>query len=260
MLPVEGSRVVTISSHGHRMLARIHFDDLQWERSYNRFARLRAVQAGQPAVHLRAGAPAGRQGRADHRGRRPPRRLQHRTHPQSAGIDSPGRRVPVGAGHPERRDGRAADAAGRDRPRRAKRPVLRPRRASANSAATRNSLQSNAQSHDEQLQRRLWTRLRGVDRRHLPGLVMHALRRRAPPRRRRPDHTATAGHPAPRRRARPGARRRCGGAAVAARLRQLRDGRVRRRRRRRRRGDPREPGAAARRRGHPGRAHRHARP
>ena len=38
MLPVEGSRVVTISSHGHRMLARIHFDDLQWERGYNRVA------------------------------------------------------------------------------------------------------------------------------------------------------------------------------------------------------------------------------
>jgi NAD(P)-dependent dehydrogenase (short-subunit alcohol dehydrogenase family) len=36
LLPVEGSRVVTISSVGHRILAKIHFDDLQWERSYNR--------------------------------------------------------------------------------------------------------------------------------------------------------------------------------------------------------------------------------
>ena len=36
LLPVEGSRVVTISSLGHRILAKIHFDDLQWERSYNR--------------------------------------------------------------------------------------------------------------------------------------------------------------------------------------------------------------------------------
>jgi NAD(P)-dependent dehydrogenase (short-subunit alcohol dehydrogenase family) len=36
LLPVEGSRVVTISSIGHRIRARIHFDDLQWERSYSR--------------------------------------------------------------------------------------------------------------------------------------------------------------------------------------------------------------------------------
>jgi hypothetical protein len=38
LLPVPGSRVVTVSSTGHRILAAIHFDDLQWERSYNRVA------------------------------------------------------------------------------------------------------------------------------------------------------------------------------------------------------------------------------
>ncbi|WP_033337517.1 SDR family NAD(P)-dependent oxidoreductase [Catenuloplanes japonicus] len=36
MLPVPGSRVVTVSSTGHRINAAIHFDDLQWERSYSR--------------------------------------------------------------------------------------------------------------------------------------------------------------------------------------------------------------------------------
>ena len=36
ILPVEGSRVVTVSSVGHRILARIHFDDPQLERKYNR--------------------------------------------------------------------------------------------------------------------------------------------------------------------------------------------------------------------------------
>jgi NAD(P)-dependent dehydrogenase (short-subunit alcohol dehydrogenase family) len=36
LLPVPGSRVVTVSSVGHRIRAAIHFDDLQWERSYNR--------------------------------------------------------------------------------------------------------------------------------------------------------------------------------------------------------------------------------
>jgi NAD(P)-dependent dehydrogenase (short-subunit alcohol dehydrogenase family) len=36
LLPVRGSRVVTVSSLGHRLRAAIHFDDLQWERSYDR--------------------------------------------------------------------------------------------------------------------------------------------------------------------------------------------------------------------------------
>lgn len=38
MLSVVGSRVVTVSSIGHRVIAAIHFDDLQWERRYNRVA------------------------------------------------------------------------------------------------------------------------------------------------------------------------------------------------------------------------------
>jgi NAD(P)-dependent dehydrogenase (short-subunit alcohol dehydrogenase family) len=38
LLPVPGSRVVTVSSTGHRFGNGIRFDDLQWERSYNRIA------------------------------------------------------------------------------------------------------------------------------------------------------------------------------------------------------------------------------
>ena len=38
MLPVPGSRVVTVSSIAHRIRARINFDDLQSERSYRRVA------------------------------------------------------------------------------------------------------------------------------------------------------------------------------------------------------------------------------
>src|SRR5258707_6529349 len=38
MLPVPGSRVVTISSLAHRLRARINFDDLQSQRSYTRVA------------------------------------------------------------------------------------------------------------------------------------------------------------------------------------------------------------------------------
>lgn len=36
LLPVPGSRVVTVSSVGHRIRAAIHFEDLQWDRSYSR--------------------------------------------------------------------------------------------------------------------------------------------------------------------------------------------------------------------------------
>jgi NAD(P)-dependent dehydrogenase (short-subunit alcohol dehydrogenase family) len=36
LLSVPGSRVVTVSSVGHRIRAAIHFDDLQWQRSYSR--------------------------------------------------------------------------------------------------------------------------------------------------------------------------------------------------------------------------------
>ncbi|UQX11959.1 SDR family NAD(P)-dependent oxidoreductase [Candidatus Mycobacterium methanotrophicum] len=38
LLGVRGSRVVTVSSMGHRVRAAIHFDDLQWEQRYDRIA------------------------------------------------------------------------------------------------------------------------------------------------------------------------------------------------------------------------------
>lgn len=38
LLSVAGSRVVTVASNAHRIRAKIHFDDLQWERRYDRVA------------------------------------------------------------------------------------------------------------------------------------------------------------------------------------------------------------------------------
>ena len=38
LLPVPGSRVVAVSSVAHNIRAAIHFDDLQWEKSYSRVA------------------------------------------------------------------------------------------------------------------------------------------------------------------------------------------------------------------------------
>jgi NAD(P)-dependent dehydrogenase (short-subunit alcohol dehydrogenase family) len=37
LLAASGSRIVTVSSTGHRVMADIHFDDLQYERRYSRF-------------------------------------------------------------------------------------------------------------------------------------------------------------------------------------------------------------------------------
>jgi NAD(P)-dependent dehydrogenase (short-subunit alcohol dehydrogenase family) len=38
VIAAPGSRIVTVSSTGHRLGGAIHFDDLQWDRSYNRMA------------------------------------------------------------------------------------------------------------------------------------------------------------------------------------------------------------------------------
>ena len=52
LLETPGSRIVTMSSQGHEEGV-MNFDDLQSERGYSRPGVL-PVQAGQPAVHLRA--------------------------------------------------------------------------------------------------------------------------------------------------------------------------------------------------------------
>ncbi|MDH6198241.1 NAD(P)-dependent dehydrogenase (short-subunit alcohol dehydrogenase family) [Mycobacterium frederiksbergense] len=70
LLPVDGSRVVAVASVAHRIQAAIHFDDLQWERSYNRVAaygqsklanllftyelQRRLAAAGEPTIALAA--------------------------------------------------------------------------------------------------------------------------------------------------------------------------------------------------------------
>ncbi len=44
LLPAPDSRVVTVSSLAHKIRAGIHFDDLQWERSYGRVAAYRQAK------------------------------------------------------------------------------------------------------------------------------------------------------------------------------------------------------------------------
>ena len=58
LLAAPAPRVVTVSSTMHRG-GSIDFDDLQGERNYQPLGRLRAVEARQPDVLLRAPAPRG---------------------------------------------------------------------------------------------------------------------------------------------------------------------------------------------------------
>ena len=129
LLPVRGSRVVTVSSMGHRLRAAIHFDDLQWEHGYDRIAAYGQSKLANLLftyeLQRRLAAP----GEADHdRLGRPPRQLEHRAGAQPAHIlQTRGCRVRP-AGVSERGDGRPPDVAGRHRPGRRGRAVLRPRR------------------------------------------------------------------------------------------------------------------------------------
>ncbi len=127
MLSVDGSRVVTVSSNGHKfpLLADIYFDDLQFERGYHRIkaygqsklANLLFTYDLQRRLKLK-GAP-------HRRTRRASRFRRHRTDAQSARRHPV---LPVEASHPAGRQGRAADTASRDRPRRPRWSVLRTRR------------------------------------------------------------------------------------------------------------------------------------
>lgn len=126
LLPVPGSRVVTVSSVGHRIRAALHFDDLQWERSYSRvgaYGQSKLANLLFTYELQRRLAPPRHHGR----GGRPPRRFQHRTRPQHARRASHAHHLARAVAHPEGRDGRPAHPARRHRPLGRRRPVLRPR-------------------------------------------------------------------------------------------------------------------------------------
>ena len=124
MLPVPGSRVVTVSSLAHRIRARINFADLQAERSYRRVAAYSQSKLANLMFTYELQRRLSGAATHHHRGRRPPGRRRHRADPQLVR----GLRRSRPADQPDGGDGRAARAARRDRPRRARRPVLRPGR------------------------------------------------------------------------------------------------------------------------------------
>ena len=67
MLGAPDSRVVTVSSVGHRFTSRIDFDDLDGARALQPGLGVRAIEVGQPLVRVRAATPLG-QVRRGHRG------------------------------------------------------------------------------------------------------------------------------------------------------------------------------------------------
>ncbi len=81
LLPVHGSRIVTVSSVSHRFRSRIDLEDLNCTRALRPGLGLHTIEAGQPLVHLRASTSLGR-GRRGHRGpRRAPRLVRHPARP-----------------------------------------------------------------------------------------------------------------------------------------------------------------------------------
>ena len=111
MLPVPHSRVVTVSSMGHRM-GRIDFGNLQYEHGYNRITSYGRSKLANLlfTYELRA---AGR-GRGGHRGaRRSSRDRADRADQEHASLDAPRRRLHADAAQ---RDGCGADAARGHRP------------------------------------------------------------------------------------------------------------------------------------------------
>ncbi len=173
LLPVRGSRVVTVSSMGHRIRASIHFDDLQWERHYDRIAaygqsklanllftyELQRRLSGRPGADRSTIAVAAHPGTSNTELTR-----------NLPAIIRPAASLLGPVLFQSSADGCPADAAGRHRPDGAGRAVLRPRR----------FRRAARPPEVGQLQRAVprrgpatpaLDRLRRTHRRHVPGLT-----------------------------------------------------------------------------------------
>ena len=126
LLAVPGSRIVTVSSPGHRR-GRIDFDELQSIQRYRPMAAYAQSKLANLLFTYGPAAAAHRGQGTDRRAGRPPRRLEDRAQPPHASRD-PGARLLVGdlaADHTKRADRRPVDPAIRRRPGRSRRRLLR---------------------------------------------------------------------------------------------------------------------------------------
>ena len=158
LLPVDGfAGGDGRAASAHRDPAAIHFDDLQWERSYNRVAAYGQSKLANLMFTYELQRRLGRQERADDRGGRASRPLQHRTDAPPARRQSARLRRWSRPGHQQRRRWARCPRCGpRPTPTRTAASTTDPT-ASASCAATRRSVKSSEQSHDQDIQGRLWT-------------------------------------------------------------------------------------------------------
>ena len=172
ILPVAGSRVVTVSSMGHRIRADIHFDDLQFEHSYNRVKAYGQAKLANLLFTYELQRRLAAHGTHDRR-RRPPRRLEHRLDAPPSGL---GRRRLTPCSRPSPRTRRWA------RCHNCGPPPTRPWLAGSTTAppvSPRRSgypkvVGSSKKSHDVDRQRKLWTvseELTGVDATPVPSRI-----------------------------------------------------------------------------------------
>ena len=123
----EGSRIVNVSSVAHKIKSTLDPVTMMSGEKYDRVARVRPLEARQPAVHLRAAATAGGRRFDDRRARRSPGRLGDGARPQRSShraVLDEVQWVDPAVG----REGSAATAPCGDRPSSRRRRVLRPRR------------------------------------------------------------------------------------------------------------------------------------
>ena len=156
MLPIEGSRVVTVSSQAHRFRGTIDFDDLHAEKKYDRaaaYARSKVANlmfTYELARRLKSkGAPT----------------IATAAHPGSSNTEltrnypawhASTHRIRVGIDRAKRRDGCATDAARSHRSRACGTANTTAPTASGEQRGHPKRVESNRQSYDEELQRRLW--------------------------------------------------------------------------------------------------------
>ncbi len=158
MLAVDGSRVVTMSSPGHRISAEIDFDHLRLDSSYNRYAGYGQSKLANLLFTYELARRLEAQGGPDDRAGRASRRCGHRAAAQRTRRDSQPRSVRVAPDTPRAPAmGALAAAAGGHRSRRAQSGQYYGPDGRGEQRGHPKVVESSAQSHDESLQRRLWS-------------------------------------------------------------------------------------------------------
>ena len=175
MLPVDGSRIVTVSSGAHKFKSTIDLANLAGTDGYNRTAAYARSKVANLLFTYELQRRLAAAGAPTDRARGAPGRVQHRAGPQRSRRDE-GRRHRVPTVHAERSDGRAADPAGSDGSGGDGRAVLRTRRLRRVPRVSRARRVQRALARRGAPARTLG-RVRSPHRRDLPGVTRRGARR-----------------------------------------------------------------------------------